>query len=567
MSAVKITSLNPPSQQDALGGAYEGASRTSQEIALWSPASKSADADLLHEKTLLDARARDRIRNDGYISGATRIHQDSIVGGKFLLNAKPNLMVLSRFSPAFDETWEMEFQEEVEARFELYADSNENWLDAARKNNFTELVRLAVGIDMYSGEVLSTAEWLRDGGRPYSTAVQMIDVDRLSDPYDAPLYSNTRIRRGVEINRYGQPVAYHIRLAHPSDIYDKESYRWKRVVARKPWGRQQVIHIYEQNRPDQSRGVSDMVSALKQMKMTQKYQDIVLQNAVVNATYAATIESELPADAVYPQLGEGNGNWAEQYMSQIAAYAGGSKNLHIDGVKIPHLFPGTKLKMQSAGNPGGVGDMFEMSLLRHIAAALGLSYEQFSRDYTQTNYSSARASMLETWKRMQSRKRMIADRFANSIYTLFVEELINKGDLPLPAGVGADVFYQGQNKDAFCQCSWVGASRGQIDELKETQAAVMRIESGLSTYEEECSRLGRDFRDVFKQQAREKAMRENLGLAMSFEEQLRQAQMMQQVTDDGESKDEESKDKGSEDKDSNDKESDDSTEEEKDDAE
>ena len=150
---------------------------------------------------------------------------------------------------------------------------------------------------------------------------------------------------------------------------------------------------------------------------------------------------------------------------------------------------------------------------------------------------------------MQSRKRMIADRFATSIYTLFVEELINKGDLPLPAGMGAEVFYQGQNKDAFCQCSWVGASRGQIDELKETQAAVMRIESGLSTYEEECSRLGKDFRDIFKQQAREKVMREELGLEMSFKEQLRQAQMMQQVSGDNESDDQESDDSSNEEQD------------------
>jgi lambda family phage portal protein len=284
-----------------------------------------------------------------------------------------------------------------------------------------------------------------------------------------------------------------------------------------------------------------MVAALKQMKMTQKYQDIVLQNAVVNATYAATIESELPADAVYPQLGEGSGaTWAEQYMQQLAVYAGASKNLHLDGVKIPHLYPGSKLKLQNAGNPGGVGDMFEQSLLRHIAATLGLSYEQFSRDYTQTTYSSARASMLETWKRMMSRKRAVADRFASSIYRLFLEELINKGDVPLPSGIGPDVFYEGQNGDALTQCSWVGASRGQIDELKETQAAVMRIESGLSTYEEECARLGRDFRDVFRQQAREKKMREDMGLEMTFEEQMRQAQMMAQVSQSAE--DEKSKD-------------------------
>jgi hypothetical protein len=58
------------------------------------------------------------------------------------------------------------------------------------------------------------------------------------------------------------------------------------------------------------------------------------------------------------------------------------------------------------------GTNFEQSLLRYIAATLGVSYEQLSRDYTNTNYSSARAAMTETWKFMQARKKLIADRFA-----------------------------------------------------------------------------------------------------------------------------------------------------------
>lgn len=511
---VSYTYTDP--KQSAMG-AYEGASRTSQEIALWTPASLSADRDLLPDKPMLDARAKEQIRNDGYAAGGVHIHQDSIVGGRFLLNSKPNLRILRSFNKAFDEQWAVEFQEEFEARFHLYAESSENWLDASRHNTFTELVRLAVGIDVYSGEVLATAEWLRDAGRPYHTAIQMVDVDRLSNPAGVP--ETKRIRGGIESNKFGAPTVFHIRMAHPSDWDDHNAYWWKPVPIRKPWGRQQVIHLFEQRRPDQSRGVSDIVSVLKQMRMTRKYQDIVLQNAVVNATYAAIIESELPPDAAYPQLGEGGSStWAQQYMAQIAAYAGGSKNLHIDGVKIPHLYPGTKLRMVNPGNPGGVGTNYEASLLRHIAASFGLSYEQFSRDYTKTNYSSARASMGETWKRMQARKRTVADKFASSISNLLLEELVNRGDVPLPAGVKPSFYYEGQNKDALGQCSWVGASRGQIDELKETQAAILRLNNNLSTLEEESSRLGKDFREVLTQRSREKRMIDELGLATKPQE-------------------------------------------------
>lgn len=506
-----------PAEQQAIGGAYEGASRTSREIALWSPVIQSADSEINKDKMLLDARSRDRMANDGYVLGAVHTTQDSVVGGQYLLNCKPHLRVLQNQNPAFDDVWLEEFRSVVESRFNLYTGSSNNYIDASRINNLTSMLRLAIGVHCYTGEVLATAEWVRESDRPYKTAIQMVDLDRLSNPYDRE--DTTRLRRGIERDRNGKPVAAHIRVRHPNDwlMDNADAYTWRRVPFRKPWGRKQVIHLYEQKRPDQSRGISDMVSVLKQMKMTAKFQDIALQSAVLQATYAATIESELPADAAYNQLGEGNSaNWATQYLSQIAEYVGSSKNIHIDGVKIPHLYPGTKLNLKNAGANEGVGTNFEQSMLRHIAAVLGLSYEQFSRDYTQTNYSSARASMLETQKRMSSRKKLVADRFADEVFQLVFEEMLNMGDVPMPVGVGPEFFYEGMNREALTSAHWVGASRGQIDELKETQAAIMRMSAGLSTYEEECAKLGRDYRDVLDQRQREQEMLQERGLTANL---------------------------------------------------
>lgn len=494
------------SKPEMLGGAHEGASKFANELATWHPPVVSADKEIGSEKVLLDARGRDMIRNDGYAAGATAVWQDSVVGGQFRLNAAPDYEMLG-----LTEEWAEEFQNFVEKKFSLWAESSRNWPDATRTLNFTGLVRLAIASFLYTGEILATAEWARKSTRPYRTMIQLIDPDRLSNP-DGVGDSRT-MKRGVEKDQYGAPIAYHIRRAHPSEYNDNARYEFRRVPAFQPWGRKTVIHIFEPLRIDQSRGVAAMVSVLKQMKMTKKYQDIVLQNAVVNATYAATIESELPSEAVYEMLGAGNSNtdaFIANYLSQISTYASSAKNLHIDGAKIPHLFPGTKLKMQNAASPGGVGSNFEESLLRHIAASLGLSYEQFSRDYTKTNYSSARASMAETWKHMNAKKAMVADRFANAVYMLWLEEELSKGEVPLPPG--APNFWDGLNAEAYSKCTWIGASRGQIDEKKETEAAVMRIERGLSTYERECAQLGQDFREVFAQRAREKKLMDSYGL-------------------------------------------------------
>lgn len=497
-----------PGEVSANGG-LEGADRTSRELASWASPISSPDQLVNTNKEILDARGRDMTVNDGYVIGALATHKDSIVGSQFNLNARPHYKLLG-----LDEKWADEFQEEVEAKFMIWAESINCWPDAQRINTLTGLVRLAVGTHFMCGEVLASAEWIRMSDRFYNTAIQMVETDRLCNPDD--MGDTATLRRGIERNQYGQPMAYHIRNGYRADPYmNNDALTWTRVEARKPWGRQQIIHIHEQIRPDQSRGISEMVSVLKQMKMTQKFQDISLQQAVLNATYAATIESELPPEAAYAQLGQGGTTtWAKQFLSQVAAYSGNSRNLSIDGVKIPHLYPGTKFKLLNAGAPNGVGENFEQSLLRHTAAGLGLSYEEFSRDYTKTNYSSARAANVNTDKYMRARKKVVADKTATSVYALWLEEAISKGEITTVTKSMPN-YWERLNKEAYIRCNWIGSARGQIDELKETQASVLRIQQGLSTFEKELGRTGEDFREIFAQQAREAKLREKLGITIA----------------------------------------------------
>lgn len=508
-----ITTEVTPAQPMAVGGGLEGAERTSRETFRWSPAIISPDRQINPSKEMADARSLDSVQNDGFAFGAVNTHRDSIVGSQFRLNAQPNLDILGA-----DETWAEEFQTYVESRFNLLGDSEECWFDASGKLTFTGMVRLVTVGEIITGEVLGTVEWLRGALRPFKTAIQLISPSRLSNPNDVP--DERYLRRGIKTDLYGRALGYHIRASHPTDFYnDLETARWIYVPARKPWGRRQVIHIHQPMRPDQSRGISDMVAALKNMKMTRQFRDITLQNAVVNATYAAAIESELPKEVVFGALGAGQPGFGEvlgSFMQALGDYVGNSDNLKIDGVKIPHLFPGTKLNLQPVGTPGGVGTAFEESLLRHTAATLGLSYEQFARDYSKTNYSSARASMAETEKHMASRKRAVAERFANMVYALWMEEEVNAGRVPMPAGkTAAEVFYDPVMREALLNCTWIGASRGQIDEKKETESAIMRIENNLSTLEKECARLGDDYRQILRQRLREKKLMESMGLEMA----------------------------------------------------
>lgn len=511
-----------------VGGAYEAAERFNAEFATWNPSFGSADDDIIPVKKEMDARVRDTIRNDGFASAGSTIRKDNIVGAMYLLNSKPDYKYFDQKN--MDDAWAEEFQEEVETKFTLWAESPMNWVDASRINNFTSLVRLAVGLDTMGGEVLAVAEWI--DGRPYKTAIQMIDLDRLDNP---PMVLDTdKIRGGIERDRYGAPVAAYIRQAHPSNYLKFKQQQFKRVPFEKPWGRKQVIHLFEQFRPEQTRGVSDMVTSLKESRTAKRFRETVLQNAVVNATYAASIESELPTEVVFQALGakglDGDQiqaaieSYTKGYYGAISKYLGSSKNIHLNGVKIPHLYPGTKFQLRPAAQGGPLGTEFEQSLLRHLAASLGVSYEQLSRDYSRTNYSSARAAMTEIWKTMQARKRLIADRFATIIFTLWLEEAFAKGEITsLPRNAPNFWDRNRLNREAYSACEWIGASKGQIDELKETQAAVLRLKYGLSTREDELGRLGKDWRKVFSQLAREDKLAKSYNLVFTEDDNMMNA--------------------------------------------
>ena len=120
--------------------------------------------------------------------------------------------------------------------------------------------------------------------------------------------------------------------------------------------------------------------------------------------------------------------------------------------------------------------------------------------------AAAKLSTENTRRFMRSRKKSVADRQANLMYGNVLEEFIAQGEVPLPRGFTRDDYYGPLMREAFTRCAWIGTGTGQIDELKETQAALLRIKAGLSTYEKEIARFGEDWREVFEQKALEQGV-------------------------------------------------------------
>lgn len=504
-------------QGNAGGGGFEGASRIDRGVAGWYPSHGSADAALLPEKELMDARGNDALRNDPLIASGIRKAQDSIIGPRYRLMSKPSWRGLPAM---FDEVWAAEFQDEFEVKFTLFAESPNCWIDAAGKLTFSDMLRLAVGPSyMVHGEYLVSGEWIEDSIRPFNMAVKLIDPMRLSTP---PGYTESRtMRAGLEKNRHGRVQRYWIRNSHPNDLVtDFESSTWSGVPAYKPWGRKNILFHANQMRTEQSRGVSQLAAGLKTLWMRRKLGDLELQNVALNALYAAVLETDLPEAVANAMLGDLEGATPgkayETVVKNISDYLGG-KNLYLDGVKIPVIPPGTKLNMQRANSSSNQGFSFERSLDRHLARTFGMSVEEFTGDFTETNYSSARAAMGETHRYNQAMRGTVADKLATDIASLWLEEALRRGEIQsMPAGWHWRQFYEGTNREALTQCLWLGAPRPEIDPLKESQSDGVKLLNKTTTLSAVCAKNGEDWREIIDQAAREEAYAKSKGISLDY---------------------------------------------------
>ena len=484
--------------------AYDAAGYNAPETRDWNAYLVSPDIETLVSRDIIVARIRDLVRNDGWASGAVTRILDSVVGADFRVVAKPNVRLLSMHAKTLDSVWADEFGRTAEALFRAWGSDPARWSDGARRYTVPQLFRLAYRQKLVDGDALAVLLWLPERMRPgrarYATALQILDADRLSNP-QLGIDTITR-RNGVEIDQYGAAVAYHIRRAHQGDWFNAENtVVWDRIERETEWGRPVVIHDFDSDRPVQHRAVGGIFSPiLGKLKMLSQYDQVELQAAVVNSIFAAYVETSADVAAMQDALGpaEAGPDLAPMQDSRLKVK---------DGV-LPVLRPGEKIVALDSKRPASGYGPFENAVLRNVAAATGITAEQLSQDWSNVNYSSARAALLEAWKTMARRRSDFAAGFATPVYAAFLEEAMDRGELPMPAG--APDFIEARAEYAACQ--WMGPPRGWIDPTKEAQAAVMRMDAGLSTLEQECAEQGLDWEDVVAQRAIERARFKELGL-------------------------------------------------------
>ena len=155
------------------------------------------------------------------------------------------------------------------------------------------------------------------------------------------------------------------------------------------------------------------------------------------------------------------------------------------------ITPGDKIITPEQSRPNSEFANFSRSILRSIATCLGVSVETFTRDFTNVNYSAARAALAMDFKTFSSWLSWLSDVFLTPVYVLWLEEKVNEGVIEAPD------FYD--NFAHYANCAWIGASRSVVDPPKEATAAKTRLHSGNSTQQIEWTQQGSDWYDMQEQ--------------------------------------------------------------------
>lgn len=503
-------------KQAALNGysrvPYDAADSFSDQLANWQPWLGSPDNEINIYRNRIVARMRDMVRNDGWASGSVTRLLDNAVGARFRPLIQPDYRYLAMVSgnSAFDSKWAAEYGRAVEAHYRVWATDPGRYCDQERKLTLPQLLRLAFRHKLVDGDALAVLHYRTDrigkGKGQYATTIQMVDPDRLSNPNES--FDLPNIRGGVEIDGDGVPIAYHIRKAHVGDWWSGEQTMiWERVIRETSWGRSVVVHDFDHDRAAQHRGTGILTPIVQRMKMLIKYDQSELEASILNAIFGAYVTSPYDQSMVEGAMGN---------EENLGAYQEGRIEFHKDsrlslanGARIPVMYPGEAITTVNAARPTSNFKDFESTVLRNIAAALGLSTQQVTQDWSDVNYSSARSAMLEAWKTLTRRRDEFSIGFAQPILSAFIEELHSYADLPLPNNAPDYL----EARAAYCRAKWIGPGRGWVDPVAEKKGSILAMSAGLSTLEDEVAEnVGEDWEEQLDQLAREKEAFEARGL-------------------------------------------------------
>lgn len=473
------------------GNYYKGASRRSNSMKDFNPMAADADTELSYELPALRDRCRDLFRNEPIAAGAVKTICTNVIGAGLRVQSRVNAEMLN-LTP--DQASALENR--LELVFSYFADTPE--CDIRRTMNFYDMQIMTFQSSFVDGDMFVGMPFIQRRGALYSTALQLIEGDRVSNKNFMP--NTATLVDGVEKDYYGAPLNYWVTNKHPSNWRDIKGLSWNPVaVFGQDSGNRNILHIANHTRPEQTRGVPVLAPVIDSLKQLGRYTDAELMAAVISSYFTLAIEtpsgeevpSGIPGD---PAMSDGNGAPGTGADVKLAPGA------------ILNFAPGESVKPINPARPNAAFDPFTLAIQRQVGVGIELPYEILIKHFT-ASYSAARGAQLEAWRVFSVKRERHADSFCQPVYERVIDEAVALGYVNIPG-----YFKSREIRRAALGTRWIGPARGMIDEIREVDAARSRVEAGFTTWGRECAALGEDYEDNVRQQAKERSLAEKYGI-------------------------------------------------------
>lgn len=452
---------------------YEGTGGGRRALA-WMPSNPGAVAALSLAQDELRAKSRDLVRRNAWAAAGIEAFVANAIG----TGIKPQSM--------------MQDQAIREAIHSLWWDWCEQ-ADAAGLTDFYGLQALATRAMLEGGEALVRLRYRRtEDGLPVALQIQVLEAEHLPTTLNRDLPGGNVIRSGIEFDRLGRRVAYHLYRSHPNDglLAPMSSSDGGGGLDTVRVDTSEVIHLFRPLRPGQIRGEPWLTRALVKLNELDQYDDAELVRKKTAAMFAGFITRMAPEDNL---------------MGESAADANGVALAGLEPGTLQILEPGEDIKFSAPADVGSSYAEFMRQQFRAVAAAMGITYEMLTGDLTQVNYSSIRAGLLEFRRRCEALQHgVIVHQLCRPIWRAWMDQAVLEGAIDLTG-------YR-QARRTFQAAKWIPQGWSWVDPQKEFNAMKLAIRAGLMSRSEAISGNGYDAEDVDREIAADNARADALGL-------------------------------------------------------
>ena len=472
------------------GGGYDAGSSRPKEFQEWEPDVDSAISALHPALYDIRARARDVCRNNPLAAGAMDSACRSVIGTG--LRVRP--MIDHEFLDVDEEAAD-EWNKQARRCFELWA-TPEGGCDISMNRSFEELQSLVFRGLFEGGDVLVLDRFLSGRESPYSSCVQTIEAEQVSNPENDA--DSEELAGGVEVEMdTGIVRAYHVSSEHPGHM--NQAPRWFRLPAYNEHGQRVARLVYRPHRIGERRGVPWLAAVLKSMKQLDRFTNAELQAAVVSSFFTAFIFSEGGGMEDDP-LGMGiEGDPGPEGPTAIARQEDG--DIRLGHGLVTNLGPGEKVEFADPRRPNDLYRPFVEMMWQHIGIGLGIPYEVFTMRF-QESYSAAKGALAEAAKTFRVSKTLIQTHFCEPAYKRVIAESVARGLLDAPG-----FFDDPLKMRAWCRASWMGDAVVSLDPEREIKAARERIAAAVSNIDRESREItGSTFDENIAQRLKEAAL-------------------------------------------------------------